>query len=433
MRRFVQLLLRWEWLILILALPLLMYPSGPRSLVLLLIPFLWLLRWLFTGRILPLTPLNTAVLLLSLALLVSLYAVFDIALSMPKIAGLVTGIALMYAAVSYTREVPAGKWTLLAAITLAGAGMAIIGLFGTRWTGPAQPLNALGARLPGQLSQIPGAVGGFINPNELAGVLGWIAPLLIACVVGLFRPLWRNHKLLLLVLAGSAALTAVVLLATLSRGGVFGFGLALLVMLAIRYRWARWLLLATLVGGVVLAVIYDLPTVVLGGGAADEFGLQGRLEIWSRAIYGMQDFPFTGMSMNGFRRVVHILYPLFLISPDVDLGHAHNHLLQAGVDLGIPGLIAYLAIWLGSVVMLWRGWVDGRDQGDRVLVIGLAGSLTAGWFFGMLDAIALGARPGFVWWLLLAMVIAVFNSTRQPVAAATTSVATVQEPATTPA
>lgn len=413
MRRTIQLFLHWEWLILIVALPVLMFPSGVRSLALLIIPLFWLVRWLTTGRVIASTPLDTAVLLLAVALLVSLYAVFDIELSMPKIAGLVTGIALMYAVVAYMREAPQGKWHILAAIALVGTGMALVGLIGTGWAGVARPLNSIGTLLPGDLGRIPGAVNGVINPNELAGTMGWIAPLLIACTIGLWRPLWHKQKLLLLGLLLSALLTATILVATLSRGGILGFGLALLVMLAIRYRWARWLLLVTIVAGIVLAAAYDLPTLILGGDATDEFGLEGRIEIWSRAIYGMQDFPFTGMSMNGFRRVVHILYPLFLVSPDVDLGHAHNHLLQAGLDLGIPGLIAYLAIWMGSAGMLWRSWLHATTVGDRTLVVGLAGSLTAGWFFGMLDAIALGARPGFVWWLLIALVIGVFDSVRK--------------------
>ena len=44
--------------------------------------------------------------------------------------------------------------------------------------------------------------------------------------------------------------------------------------------------------------------------------------------------------MNVFRRVVHALYPTVFNSPEIDVVHAHNHLLQAALDLGIPGLLA---------------------------------------------------------------------------------------------
>ena len=33
----------------------------------------------------------------------------------------------------------------------------------------------------------------------------------------------------------------------------------------------------------------------------------------------------------------------------------------------------------------------------------MAGSLLAGWVFGIVDAVALGARPAFIWWLLLGL------------------------------
>ena len=77
--------------------------------------------------------------------------------------------------------------------------------------------------------------------------------------------------------------------------------------------------------------------------------LGGRAEIWSRALYVIEDFPLTGMGMNTFRRVMPVLYPTTPIGSNdaliEDVGHAHNHLLQAALDLGLPGLIAYLAIW----------------------------------------------------------------------------------------
>src|SRR5207244_1803737 len=71
-------------------------------------------------------------------------------------------------------------------------------------------------------------------------------------------------------------------------------------------------------------------------------GVVLRLELWSKAVIWIGDFPLTGMGMNMFRTRMRILYPVFVHPPDPDVVHAHNNLLQAAVDLGIPGLIAYL-------------------------------------------------------------------------------------------
>jgi O-antigen ligase len=144
----------------------------------------------------------------------------------------------------------------------------------------------------------------------------------------------------------------------------------------------------------------------------DLFGFDGRLEIWSRALIAISDYPITGVSANGFRRVVHVLYPLFTIPPQTDLGHAHNHLLQVSLDLGLPGLISYFALWIISAALLWETWQHLVDRRARkhpyfALLAGLTGSLAAGWVFGLLDTVSLGSRPAFIWWILLSLVATV--------------------------
>lgn len=413
MQRFAQFVMVWEWAWLLFLLPVVLFADGWFSFALLLLPGLWVMRWLATRRFKPATAYDTAVLLLAVMVLVSLYAVFDIALSFPKIVGVVFGIFLFYGAVAVARRSAQGIWYLTAFFLFAGTGMALVGLIGVSWTGSVAFLNQVKSVLPTAVSRIPGTIGGVINPNEMAGVLNWVTPLLVALVVGLWRSLWaQRRQAWLLILLGMTCFAAFMLIATFSRGGILSLGLSLLIMLAIPTRWGRWLLVFVIIIGIGLAFYLDLNTVFSGelSDTGQDLGLSGRLEIWSRAIYGLQDFPFTGMSMNGFRRVVHILYPLFLVSPDTDIVHAHNHLLQVGLDIGIPGLIAYLAIWCISVALLWQSWHKSNTLARRALIVGLSGALAGGWFFGTLDTITLGARPGFLWWLLLALIAAVYDT-----------------------
>jgi len=119
------------------------------------------------------------------------------------------------------------------------------------------------------------------------------------------------------------------------------------------------------------------------------------------------------MGMNAFRKVMPVLYPLFTISPEVDIGHAHNEFLQAALDLGIPGLIAFLASYIGAFWMFADVWRATRHPSlntgnwslvTRSLALGLGGGLLAHLLYGLTDAVALGAKPGMLFWMLLGLI-----------------------------
>jgi putative inorganic carbon (HCO3(-)) transporter len=134
-------------------------------------------------------------------------------------------------------------------------------------------------------------------------------------------------------------------------------------------------------------------------------GAATRLELWSRAITAIRDFPLTGVGMNMFRRVMPVMYPVFLTLPEADVAHVHNHLLQAALDLGLPGLIAYLAIWFGAAALLIHT-LRTTTRSERWIAGGLAAGMIAYFLFGTADTIALGAKVGIFFWLALALIVA---------------------------
>jgi putative inorganic carbon (HCO3(-)) transporter len=74
--------------------------------------------------------------------------------------------------------------------------------------------------------------------------------------------------------------------------------------------------------------------------------------------------------------------------------------LQTALDVGLPGLIAYLALLLVATALCWRLYRHGGKV-EASLAVGLWASLAATHLFGLTDAIALGAKVGvFLWWNL---------------------------------
>jgi putative inorganic carbon (HCO3(-)) transporter len=112
------------------------------------------------------------------------------------------------------------------------------------------------------------------------------------------------------------------------------------------------------------------------------------------------------MGMNTFRKIMPVFYPAFLTSPDTDIAHAHNHLLQAALDLGLPGLIAYLALWFGAAGLLTVGIRSTTDPYRRRIISGMAAGMIAYFVFGTADTIALGAKVGIFFWIALALIVA---------------------------
>jgi len=464
---------RHHWLWLLLAAPLMLFPNPKRTPILLVVPTLWLLRWyvarcsppalsgaeephlaLRTSHFILVTPLNGSILLIAIMLLVSTWATYDIAFSLPKVSGMVLGLGVFFA-VAREAARSRGWWLSLTFYLALGVGVAVLGLLGTNWfASKISALNPVTSELPILITGLQGAETGF-HPNEIAGALTWVLPVFLTLSVSLlrrtaprtWRPLQGNGRLKTWGVRAVLWLTSLFVLAvfilTQSRSGYLAIAITSLILLfiALSARW-RWALL----GGIVIAGLIlgftlsneDLLAArdwLTGSGLTTEGALslntlEGRVEIWSRAIYGLQDFPFTGMGMNTFREVVHVLYPLFLVAPDVDFGHAHNEFLQAGLDLGIPGLIAFLALYIGAFWMLTSIWMNAPRSTLhtrrltsfspvtlKTIVLGLGGGLSAHLLYGLTDAVALGAKPGVLFWMLLGLLAGLYNQVCPPVLA----------------
>ena len=349
------------------------------------------------------TPVDLPVAVMALWLPVTLWASADRALSYAGAWRLLGGIALFYAVAGFARS--PGRLAAVAALAvLLGAGLALLApLAVTAW--PAGKLFGLSPLLAED-----------VNPNVLAGGLALVWPLVAS--LGLARyggGRWR----VALVRAGLAAallLVSAVLVLTQSRGAWLALALGALVALGLRWPWA-WLSLPAAVlaadGALLAGAGPRLLDSLCQTGTITSWA--GREEIWSRALLMIEDFPFTGIGLATFDRVQPLLYPLFT-QAGREVHHAHNLFLQVAVDLGLVGLVAYLALLLGGLHAAWQAWrqaVAGGDGWLPALALGLVASLVVLVAHGALDAAVWGNKLAPLPWLILGLAVALYRYTTE--------------------
>lgn len=368
-----------------------------------LIVLMWLARWRVTGALTRRTLFDVPILLLLAWLPVSFSVTVDPALSLPKVYGILLGVAFFYAITNAIRTRDdlqrATLW-----LVLACAGITLVGLVGTDW---AQDKIVSAAfiydHLPRVIQGIPRSIAGGVARNGVGGTLAFTIPLLAALAFGRTTDDRRpssviSHRSSVIVLV----LSLITLALTQSRGGILGTLAGLLVVAVWRERRIAWLIGA---GALALGAF-----VALGyGNALLEFvwrmdarhaTLASRWEVWQRGLMMVRDFPYTGIGIGTYNTIAHLLYPFFIAAPDEVVPHAHNQFLQVAVDLGIPGLIAYIGLLSAFGVSAWRAYHIQHEA--RALVIGLVAGMIAHHVFGLTDAFMLGTKPGIVMWVFFA-------------------------------
>jgi putative inorganic carbon (hco3(-)) transporter len=366
----------------------------------------WLVRWLAYGHPTVRTPGDWATGLLVLMLPVTLWATALPEITRTEVLRLLMGLALYYAVANW-----AGSAARLLLVT---AGLVAAGLALSAMTPFLGDLPAISGLIPASFARAFQRLSSTVNSNVVAGALAVLAPLAIALVIFPLPRRWLGMRALGLIAA--LAMIGVVAL-TASRGAWMGLAAAALVLMALRWRWG-WLALP------LVAVAAGLGAWQIGfGRVADTMlasqalgGADQRVEIWSRALYMLQDFPFTGIGMGSFRQVANLLYPFFLAGLDAPIPHAHNIFLQVGVDLGLPGLVAWLALLILVCACAWLVYRRGHGRGDTVftaLGAGLLASQVALVVHGLTDAATWGTRPAVMVWAVWGLAMAALLVSKQ--------------------
>lgn len=406
-----------ELVVLLVSAPLLLFPTIQPLLTagaLLLLAGWWLYFWYKNHIPLPTTPFNTVMLLWVIAVAAGTLVSADPELTISKATGLILGAAVWRCLV-ITMSTWKRLWVGLIALIAVGMGMVGLGVISANWAFEVALVQRLLPILPPQLIQLPDAPDLGVHRNELAGVTLFVFPLFLALAIG-YRSLPRPR------LAGPVAaigtiLLAIILLLTQSRSGWIGavagsliVALLYAVLLPPGSRLRRPLYASLAVTTVLLiaagiwlwprlwATSMGNPEVATDTAIGTLETMAFRYELWHWAVMALADFPFTGTGLGTFRWVVTRLYPT---GYTIDIAHAHNMFLQVGLDVGIPGLISYLALLLISGTVAWKA--ARSDSRFRPVAIGLLAAIAALHVYGLTDALAPGSKPALVFWIAIGL------------------------------
>ena len=391
-----------------------------------LLAALWLVRWIGRGRPTIRTPLDWTVGLMLLMVPVTFYATTDRQTTFIQISRLLAGFGLMYGLVNWARRDAHVTW-LVQGIVGVGLALSLVGLVSVDWASAGK----LGFIPTGLYERLPSLAPDAINANIMAGALVMLLPFPLAMLLltrsdalpsvsgtvpGVLATIWDARWLRRLWYGIAGLFTFGVLVLTKSRGGWIAGATVIFLVLARRWPGLLWLIPLPLIGLGVLAWEGQLLTLlnwISTSGAIS--GWDRRVEIWSRALYMIQDFPFTGIGTGTFQAVANVLYPFFMIGPDAGIPHAHNLLLQVAVDLGLPGLVAFLAM---TLLALWSALDSMRfhtQAGERARAsVAWAGmtSLVGMLVHGLVNAATwIVARDAFLLWMVIGLLLVMANQT----------------------
>ncbi len=423
-------LVRVEPALVVILAPFLLFPNRLTPWLLFVLALPSLARKLTRGYFTAPTPMAGPILVLACMLPVSLYVSVDMERSMPKLYGIVLGLAVFCAIVNHVRK-PSDAWYVGLGIVALGVVVSLLALLGTEWrVAEAIDLPPAFGGVARLLTDMGGSLSRGFNPNEIGAAITLLLPFATSLFVlgrgsadgAVDDQLLQADGRRTLPLARSriwpslAVLGIVLMMATLaltgSRATVLGTGIALLFLISF-WRGQSKLILSAIVIAALAVVAYRGPQYILDSmPVVDDLGtIAGRMELWQRALYMIRDFPYTGVGLNMYSLTANNLYPLLTTPPEevLRLTHAHNVFLQVAVDVGLPGLVAYLGILI-SFGAAWRlSFARFEHSVLRAVAVGLLCSMVAYHVYGLFDCLTLGAKPSVVLWMMWGLMAALLN------------------------
>ncbi|MCW1967206.1 MAG: O-antigen ligase family protein [Anaerolineae bacterium] len=349
----------------------------------------------------------------AILLAISFYLTFQYDLAVPRLSMFVMGfvtLGSLYNMTQLSRRGAGWLWTIALGWLLLATAIASGGALTASWV--FLKVSLLQRLYPGyEVQVVQLANDQTTNVNILAGVVSPIIMPPIGMALGL---IWHssdglvNHwlrRLLILSFIVLAIFLTGLMLLTQSFGGYGALAAGVAVFAALRYRKIGWLLAVVVALGVVGALLY-LPTLMALSPAELDVLLRKRYFIWLRAVTMIADMPFSGIGLGMFPYASRLMFANMISSITDQPPHAHNLLLELGLDFGIVGMACFVALQ----VLLWRIGLRAINatpaSADAWALRGLLAGQAMWLVFNLTDLAYPGTRASFIYWGAWALILA---------------------------
>ncbi|MQA07260.1 MAG: hypothetical protein GEU98_01690 [Pseudonocardiaceae bacterium] len=168
------------------------------------------------------------------------------------------------------------------------------------------------------------------------------------------------------------------LIATKTRGAVFGAAVGVLVVLWTRWRGSRKLEVGMVLGALGLIAGLAAPSMILeffvrGESTEQLASLNSRTELWAQAFTLAGERPLYGYGLTASRG-------LFLDT--IGLGGGHNAFVNLLVDTGVIGVLAWLALVAAVLITATRRLrLYAEMRVDRIIILAVLSAMLANSIF----------------------------------------------------
>ena len=261
----------------------------------------------------------------------------------------------------------------------------------------AQPLFRIGETEMIAGFDLPRIAGPLEGPNQFAGFLGVVIPVMFAFAL-LRERFWLERF--------AIGFGTIACFMTFSRGGLASLIIAMAIALAVRYLPLRQKRLITASGILLFVVILGLAFGVfssvlhgkvqllfgLSGATAFNGGLGSRVDLWHGAYALWRSHPLFGIGPGNFELEIGRFVPGART-------HANSEFFQVLVEQGLAGLGAVLVVTIAPVMSYVK-------RLRYPLAFGACMASIAMGFHQIVDCMWLYPKVGVMWWLVLGIAAA---------------------------